>query len=80
MKYRYMIYNNTITILASQTQMLVVFHKKQPTVIKESSVVNCLMQSVSYFNYVINIILQLATYNYVYSFYTWLCSPQACNN
>ena len=33
-----------------------------------------------YFNYVINIILQLATYNYVCSFYTWLCSPQACNN
>ena len=30
-----------------------------------------------YFNYVINIILQLATYNYVCPFYTWLCSPQA---
>ena len=33
-----------------------------------------------YFNYVINIVLQLATYNYVCAFYTWLCSPQACNN
>ena len=38
------------------------------------------MQSVNYFNYVINIILQLATYNYVRSFYTWLCSLQAYNN
>ena len=27
--------------------MLVVFHKKQPTVIKQSSVINCLMQSVT---------------------------------
>ena len=45
--------------------MLVVFHKKQPTVIKQSSVINYLMQSVSYFNYVINIIMQLTTNNYV---------------
>ena len=44
-----MIYNNTIAILyvASQIQILVVFHKKQPTVIKETSVVNCLMQSIT---------------------------------
>ena len=39
-----------------------------------------LLNAKCYFNYVINIILRLATYNYVCSFYTWLCSPQACNN
>ena len=39
-----------------------------------------LLNAKCYFNYVINIILQLATYSYVCSFYTWLCSPQACNN
>ena len=38
---------------------------------------NKLFNTKCYFNYVINIILQLATYNYVCSFYTWLCSPQA---
>ena len=61
-----MFYNNTIAILfASQTQMLVVFHKKQPTVIKQSLVSYKLSNGKCYFNYVINITLHLATYNYV---------------
>ena len=36
--------------------MLIVYHKKQPTVIKQSSVINCLLQSVTSTTYVINII------------------------
>ena len=44
-----MIYNDTITIYGCITNSNVgfVFHQKQPTVIKQSSVVNYLMRSVT---------------------------------
>ena len=74
-----MIYNNTITILVHHTHKCWLCSTKT-TYCNKTIISSKLFNAKCYFNYVINIILQLATYNYVYSFYTWLCSPQACNN
>ena len=51
---------------------------KQPTVIKQSLVVHCLMRSVT--STILLILFCNWLHSYNCSFYTWLCSPQACNN